>query len=212
MILKKKKSLQFMEKINRLHLIYSMFQFKRKKYQSYSDEMLVFTYKSEHEKLCLSILYERYAHLVMGVALKYLKDGAMAEDLTSHVFERLIDMLNKHEVANFKSWLYMVSKNECLMFLRKQRREVPIELETIVEQNEEKDHLLYDAQLNLLNEKIDALKDEQRKCIELFYIHEKSYNEISVELALTLNQVKSAIQNGKLNLKILLEKEDEFNQ
>lgn len=189
-----------------------MFQFKRKKYQSLSDEMLVLTYKNEHEKMCLSILYERYAHLVMGVALKYLKDGPIAEDLTSHVFEKLLEMLKKHDVENFKSWLYMVSKNECLMFLRKQKSQVPLELDNITEENSDIDHNLYNTQLNLLHEKIDVLKDDQKRCIELFYIQEKSYNEISLELKLTLNQVKSAIQNGKRNLKILLEKENEFNQ
>ena len=189
-----------------------MFQFKRKKYQSYSDEMLALTYKNEQEKMCLNMLYERYAHLVMGVALKYLKDGPMAEDLTSHVFEKLIEMLKKHDIANFKSWLYMVSKNECLMFLRKHKGQVPLELENIHEESSEIDHNLYNTQLNLLHEKIEVLKDDQKRCIELFYIQEKSYNEISLELKLTLNQVKSAIQNGKRNLKILLEKENEFNQ
>jgi len=189
-----------------------MFRFKQKKYQSYSDETLVLMYKREEDKLCFGVLYERYGHLVMGVALKYLKDGPLAEDLTGHVFEKLIEMLKNHDISNFKSWLYMVSKNECLMFLRKQNREIPLELDIAGEDGSELDHSIHNSQLNLLHEKIVNLKDEQKKCIELFYIYEKSYSEISLELNITTKQVKSAIQNGKRNLKILLEREDEFKQ
>ncbi|MNY44876.1 RNA polymerase sigma factor [compost metagenome] len=56
-----------------------------------------------------------------------------------------------------------------------------------------------------LEKAIQHLKDEQRICIELFYLKDKSYQEISDELNIPLNTVKSSIQNGKRNLKIWME-------
>lgn len=188
-----------------------MFSFRRKKYHSYSDEQLVNAYKMEWDKFYISLLYERYSHLVMGTALNYLKNRTEAEDITMNVFESLFEKLKVHDVVNFKSWLYMVTRNECLMFLRKVKRAVPIELESISEETES-DLEHKEIQLDLLASQIETLKSEQRKCIELFYLEQQSYQEISDALSISIKQVKSAIQNGKRNLKILLEKENEFNQ
>ena len=187
-----------------------MFQFNRKKYSRYTDEELVNSYRHDWHTICISILYERYGHLVMGVALKYLKDGPEAEDLTMHVFELLLAKLKVHEVQHFRSWLFMVTRNECLMHLRRLKRIVPDELEHT--SSSSTDHEELELQLTLLAAKLDSLKTEQRLCIDYFYLQNKSYAEISGLLTIPITKVKSAIQNGKRNLKILLEQENEFNQ
>ncbi|MFN8166552.1 MAG: sigma factor-like helix-turn-helix DNA-binding protein [Bacteroidia bacterium] len=51
---------------------------------------------------------------------------------------------------------------------------------------------------------IDRLNEDQKKCIELFYLREMSYKDISELTGFSLNQVKSFIQNGKRNLKLIL--------
>ena len=56
-----------------------------------------------------------------------------------------------------------------------------------------------------LDDCLKQLKDLQKECIDEFYMKKKSYSEISSELHVTLNAVKSHIQNGKRNLKICLE-------
>ena len=56
-----------------------------------------------------------------------------------------------------------------------------------------------------LRECIENLKNEQQKCIQLFYLEEKSYKEICMFLKLDEKKVKSFLQNGKRNLKICLE-------
>lgn len=188
-----------------------MFLFKRKYYREKSDEELVALFKNESESLCLGILYERYAHLVMGACMKYLKNPTAAEDLTMQIFESLHSKLVKHEITFFKSWLYMVTKNECFMLLRKKGKEIPFA--EIHDTNREEDVdalLLKEQKISILEELIPSLKDEQRICIELFYLKELSYQQISDQLNLSLNQVKSAIQNGKRNLKLRLEERNEF--
>jgi RNA polymerase sigma-70 factor (ECF subfamily) len=58
---------------------------------------------------------------------------------------------------------------------------------------------------------IQQLNPEQRTCIQLFYLDKKSYQEIADKTGYSLLQVKSYIQNGKRNLKLLLEKQQRTN-
>lgn len=190
-----------------------MFQFNRNKYNNYSDEELVELFQDKGLKLCISLLYERYGHLVMGVGLKYLKNPTDAEDLTMQIFESLFVKLKNHSIKQFKPWLYMVVKNECLMLLRKKKKNIPVELtDNLTNTDTESDIILKELQLSKLEMAIEELKPEQKQCVSLFYLQQKSYSEISLELMISEKQVKSAIQNGKRNLKILLEKEHEFRK
>lgn len=186
--------------------------FKRKKYRKLTDEELVLIIQQQQDSDGIGILYERYGHLVYGLALNYLKNKNDAEDLTSLVFEQLFSKLQKHTVQHFKSWLYMLSKNECLMFLRKLKPQSDIEHHSFELTENEGNSENKEIQLSILENKIDLLKDEQQQCIRLFYLEEKSYQEVSDTLNIPLNKVKSAIQNGKRNLKILLEQHHEFNK
>ena len=187
-----------------------MFQNKRKKYQTLSDDELLALFKKKPQQLILGEYYLRYGHLVFGVALKYFKNKSDAEDITMMVFETLPDKITKHTIHNFKSWLYSVTKNACLMSLRKKgglTTELTTELAHVEELN---DVQLRNIQLDQLEKEIKELNEEQRICIQLFYIEQKSYQQITEETNLPLKKVKSALQNGKRNLKIKLEASDEF--
>ena len=189
-----------------------MFQFRLKKYRQCSDEELILLFKEKQDSAFIGILYERYSHLVMGVALKYLKNVEESQDITSKIFEELPSKLAKHTVDFFKSWLYRVTMNEAFQVLRKKGVEMStdqfpmLEMETTNQeeiQSKEK-------QLEALEKAIEELKPDQKKCIQLFYLQEKSYAEIAQELNLELMKVKSYIQNGKRNIKLQLEELKEF--
>lgn len=189
-----------------------MFSFNYKKYKHNTDEELIALYKANGRSIFIGILYERYGHLVMGACMKYLKNPAEAEDMTMQIFENLHTKLLKHEVNFFKSWLYMVTKNECFMFLRKKGNSVSFnEVTESASEDYSEELKLKEQKLSILEEVIPLLKDDQRICIELFYLKELSYQQISDQLKLSLMQVKSAIQNGKRNLKLRLEERNEFN-
>ncbi len=195
-----------------------IFNFNKKEITEQGDEQLIAEYKRSNDSKYIGELYKRYAHLVFGVCLKYLKDEAAAQDMTMEVFEKLLSDLKNHEVQNFKSWLYMVAKNQCLMLLRKQKGHESVELKT--DRNEEDDertvenelaeHLddvdLKETQLVHLEEGLTTLNPEQKLCLELFYLERRSYVEVAEITGYDLKQVKSYIQNGKRNLKIYLEK------
>ena len=86
----------------------------------------------------------------------------------------------------------------------KKKATLKFELGSVVE-NEPVNHL-QEAEdkefvLHYLKEGIGELKDEQRECIELFYLKECSYAEVASMTGFSLKEVKSHIQNGKRNLK-----------
>lgn len=183
-----------------------MFQ-NRRKYRTMGDEDLVMIYVDKPSNLILEILYKRYAHLVLGLCLKYLKQTQNAEDMCSMIFQKLPDLLLKHDIRYFKSWLYQVSKNECLMQLRKKNPSFSEVNDNILSSDSHAtdDKLEKEKEIRKMELALATLKDNQKKCIQLFYLDELSYQEISQQLNMTINSVKSHIQNGKRNLKIVME-------
>jgi len=188
------------------------------KYNHYSDNELITEYKSTKDNVFVGILYKRYAHLVLGLSLKYLKDEDEAKDAVMQIFEKLLSDLLKHNVEYFKSWLYTFSKNHCLMVIRTKqsllKKEIELELhaDSFMETNNQL-HLNSnndkEKQYQALEKAITELNTEQKQCIELFYLQNKSYQEISDITGFSLNEVKSFIQNGKRNLKLKLERNSE---
>lgn len=164
------------------------------------------TEKQEH----IGVLYTRYTHLILGLCLKYLKDEDVAKDAVMDIFEKMPSLLQKHQVTNFKSWLYSVSKNHCLMQMRKDKSHLDIDMLNISSENfmekDESEHLSKEKELMNLEKAIDQLEEGQKQCIKLFYLNEKSYSEVVMETGFDMNKVKSYIQNGKRNLKIILTK------
>ncbi|MDQ3681553.1 MAG: sigma-70 family RNA polymerase sigma factor [Bacteroidota bacterium] len=182
---------------------------KHRSYDHISDTELLGYYNEDKNQEWLGILLERYTLLLLGVCMKYLKNEEEAKDCVQQIFLKVLTEVTKYKINYFKSWLYMVAKNHCLMKLRgehgKKTKEVfdqyiaaPEEMKTELLENE-KTYLL-------LEESIEELNEEQRQCVILFYLQKLSYQQISEKTAFELSQVKSFIQNGKRNLKIIIEK------
>ena len=143
--------------------------------------------------------------------MKYLKNEEEAKDCVQQVFLKAITELHKYKVEYFKSWLYMVAKNHCLMKLRDKQTRNPAEIKDEMAITPQDDpglapHLEKDRQLEMMEECLQELNKDQKQCVTLFYLEKRSYNEIADITGFTLMQVKSYIQNGKRNLKILLER------
>ena len=188
-----------------------MFDFlTRKKYSSLSDEDLILLYKKEKSNLIMDNIYKRYGNLLLAIAIKYIRNREEAQDIVMNLFEKLGDKIAKHDIQNFKSWLHSTLKNECLMHLRKMKKinsTTTIEnLENVVsELDSEEFYQTKEKVFNQLESSLAELKNEQRKSVELFYLENKSYVEIAEILNISLNNVKSAIQNGKRMLKLKME-------
>ncbi|WP_375557323.1 RNA polymerase sigma factor [Albibacterium profundi] len=150
-------------------------------------------------------------YLIYGLCLKYLKDPGKSEDAVMQIFEELIKKLRVHRVDNFKAWLYTLARNHCLMVLRKESKSPMVSLEENFVEKADYLHLddseaLQEKDLTQMEACIDQLKEDQKRCVKLFYLEQKCYKDIVDETGYTMNQVKSNIQNGRRNLKICMDK------
>ena len=180
-------------------------------YKHISDQQLLENFYEDKDKQWLGILLQRYTLLLLGVCMKYLKNEEEAKDSVQQVFLKAITELQKYRVDYFKSWIYMVAKNHCLMKLRDKQGRLTVEInEKLVPAHEEefdKQKFLEDEKtMELLTASLKELNPEQQQCVTLFYLQKKSYQEISRTTGFSMMQVKSYIQNGKRNLKLLIEK------
>lgn len=179
-----------------------------KNYDNLSDAEILENFYRSGDNSWLGTLLKRYTLSLFGVCMKYLKDEEAAKDTVQQVFEKALSEIPKYKINYIKSWLYMVAKNECLMRLRKKqpvayKDELP---ENITDSHTNETRIRKEELLNLTEQALQQLSEDQRRCIVLFYLESKSYSEISTLTSYSLSQVKSYIQNGKRNLKIILEK------
>lgn len=179
-----------------------------KTFDHITDEELVLKYQESRDNLWLGIVFKRYSLMAIGVCMKYLKDAALAQDVAQQSFIKAIQYLQQHKVTYFKSWFYMVLKNECLMHLRSKKYVV----DTLDDDDRFMDDiaqtdlsLAREEKLQVLEAVIGQLKPDQRECVELFYLQKLSYSDIAEKLGTDIASVRSFIQNGKRNLKILME-------
>lgn len=188
-----------------------MFFRSSKKRAKLSDNELIDLYKDSKDSHYVGELFERYAVQIYAICKKYLKDEEESRDASMEVFEYLLKELLKYEVRNFKSWLGSATRNFCLMRIRKNKSQTQKEEDfkknekPFVEEAQEMHPMEEDAkekQLQQLELALSELNDEQKTCLELFFIKGKSYDEVVSITGFTYKQVKSFIQNGKRNLKI----------
>lgn len=175
-----------------------------------NDGELVQKYKLTGDINVLGLLYQQYMELVYGVCLKYFKEPDEAKDAVITIFEELVTKLKKYEVTNFKSWLYKLAKNYCLMKLRSRKSQlvnVDVEIMHLAENIHQEDVEEKELQLTIMENCIEQLPDEQKQAIQLFYLKEKCYKEIANITETDMAKVRSFIQNGRRNLKICMEKQ-----
>lgn len=181
---------------------------KSDKYNDITDAELLQNFYKDHDNKWLGILLPRYTLLLLGVCMKYLKNEEDARDCVQQIFLKVINELHKYKVDYFKSWIYMIAKNHCLMKLRGNKN-VSVELneKTIPAEEgqiDKTDLIEKETLLAKMQQAIKQLNREQQECVNLFYLQKKSYSEVSEITGFTMLQVKSHLQNGKRKLKLLM--------
>ncbi len=177
------------------------------------DNELIDRFRKQGDRDALGELFQRYAHLVLGVCLKYLGDADEAQDATMQVYERLFESLKKHEITQFRGWLVQVARNHCLMILRSRKTQRQRQDKYLTETEEPVvefsllEHRLDEKEMALthLEECLEGLGTDQGTCVRLFFYEKKSYQEIAQLTGFDLKSVKSYLQNGKRNLRLCME-------
>lgn len=182
-----------------------------------SDQELLQEYQLENKLSAFEALFLRYSHQTFLTCMKYLKNEDDSKDAVMEIFEKSIHDLKKYDISNFKGWLYLKTRNFCLYKIRRQKKK------NLADKKMQKDEKIFmenydsntlnsssEARINKLMEAIEKLSADQKTCIKLFFFEKKTYQQIADATDLELNKVKSNIQNGKRNLKNLLEQTEAF--
>lgn len=180
-----------------------------------TDAELLEDFRLSGDRYWLGILLERYTLLLFGVCMKYLRDEEAARDTVQQVHLKALIEWEKYPVDYVKSWLYTVARNQCLMKLRtKGQQLVDLDEHGYRLSSDDTSVLLAqekEVRLEAIEEALAQLSEAQRACIIRFYLEEQSYQQISEITGYSLNEVKSHLQNGKRNLRIIIEKRAEKN-
>ena len=178
---------------------------KRAEITQLSNDELFDLYKREEQTIYFGELYRRYIPMVYGVCLKYLANEADAQDAVMDLYEDLNQRMLKYAITSFHSWLYTVTKNHCLLKIRKEKQVHFVDLNEAIMENGDfftlSDREQSAEQASALSYCLTELSSEQRTSIEFFYYENKSYADIVTITGYSLEKVKSYIQNGKRNLK-----------
>ena len=188
----------------------SLLSLFRKK--EYTDDELLKRFLQTNNQEELGLLFDRHLSLIYGICLKYLKNPDDASDAVMDIYEKLLKDVGRFEIQNFRAWLARNAVNHCLMKLRtdKGRKSRWQEVEFFLSDDVESEHEAHlnkkteDARIESMHLALQELKDDQRNCITLFYLHRHTYSEIASIMEITENEVKSHIQNGKRNLKNII--------
>ena len=179
-------------------------------HQNLSDQELLQRYKADGNGDWVGILFDRYALQLLGLCMKYLKNEEDARDSVQQIFLKVLSDIHKHDVVYFKAWICQVARNHCLMQLR-HHKELELKEDYMPGSAQQEDistevYVQKDTMLEHMEQALGELNKEQATCVRMFYLEKRSYQEITEQTGFSLLQVKSYIQNGKRNLKILLEK------
>ena len=148
-------------------------------HQNIADEQILAAFK-KGDPIAIKHLYDKYLHVIYGVCLKYLKHRADAQDATAELFEKFHTLTIPEDINNLKTWLFVVTKNHCLMQLRKTKREFPQMISDALMESGDEVHpidkaLQKEREMDVLMQCIEALKSEQKACIDLFYLKKQCY-------------------------------------
>ncbi len=177
------------------------------------DIALLTAYRLNGDLAVLGELFAKHSEMVYYVCLRYFKETERSKDAVMQIFEELIHKVPKQEIKDFPKWLYVVSKNHCLMALRAAKNKMEIPTDDFVEfgakLHPEETYEEKEERLSLLERCIEKLPDKQKVSIDLFFINEKCYKEVAEITGYSLKDIKSYIQNGKRNLKNCMERHHE---
>lgn len=184
-------------------------------YRNLSDEELLQHVAQKQDQEAFNMLYRRYAHLALGVGMKYLGNPSLAQDVTQTVFTRIWTDSAQYQVRQFRPWFYTVVKNYCLMELRKNDEHVEISensLATFMESDDQVHRKMKEEELFVIvQDCLRHLNDYQQVCMKYFYLQQKTYAQTAELLDLTEKEVKSHLQNGRRNLKICVKEKWDNN-
>ncbi len=176
------------------------------------DDISLFVLIKKRDKDAFTIVYNKYHKYLYALAIRYLKNGEMAEEIVQHVFVKLWETVNDIKIQiNLKNYLFTMTKNLILNTIRDKKDIISLYYENaqIEISDESSDFLkmLEERQLiSLLHEAIENLPFQKREICKLKINENKSNQEIAEIMELSVNTVKSHYQEAIKMLRAYFDK------
>ncbi|MCK4889527.1 MAG: RNA polymerase sigma factor [Candidatus Aminicenantes bacterium] len=173
------------------------------------ENRVLIKYIKEGDKRGWNMLIDKYSRTVYNLAFNFCGCSDDANDLTQDIFIKIYKNIDKFDESfNISSWIIRISKNHCIDYWRKNKKNnfrIDLEDNLVRDENSPEDNLIKSADLNKLREKILQLKPEVRSLLILRDIQNHSYQEIADSLNIPLGTVKSKINRARIQLAKLYE-------
>jgi RNA polymerase sigma-70 factor (ECF subfamily) len=179
------------------------------------DADLVVALKAGDRRAVLEGLMDRYRQKVMHLAVSIVRDPALAEDLSQTVFVKAWQALSKFDGrASLSTWLYTITRNTCLTALERERRIVPLEDFNEVADDDGDPMLFGTAQAGVesagqaaaeydVAKLLEQLPEPYRRVVVLFYLEDRSCEEVGELLSMPTGTVKALLHRGRKRLAAL---------
>jgi RNA polymerase sigma-70 factor (ECF subfamily) len=160
-------------------------------------------------------LMERYRQKVMHLAVSIVRDPALAEDLSQTVFVKAWQALPKFDGrASLSTWLYTITRNTCLTAVARERRIVPLEDFNELADDDGDPMLFGRAQAGVesagqasaeydVAKLLQQLPEPYRRVVVLFYLEDRSCEEVGELLSMPTGTVKALLHRGRKRLAAL---------
>lgn len=156
----------------------------------------------ENEKEAYEKLYQKYSSLVYRIACTVLKNKENAEDVMQNVFVKLANLPKEKLPTKYEaSWLYSVTKNEAISYLRKNKEPLPIEE---VSKERKEDELEEFMQRDSYETMISYLENKEKQIISLKVEMGLSFKEIASLLNMPMGSVQWKYYKSLHSLKLLI--------
>jgi RNA polymerase sigma factor (sigma-70 family) len=167
------------------------------------DLELIRNFLKSRANPCFDLIYEKYAAKVYSKCIALLKDEAMAKDATQEIFMKVFLNLSKFgERARFSTWLYSITYNFCIDYLRKKKRRGNIfsdEMERApdVEEDEVSDKVLLEMKVGHLRKVLEMIPPDDKYVLLMKYQEDLSIKEIAEVLDKSESAIKMKIKRAK---------------
>jgi RNA polymerase sigma-70 factor (ECF subfamily) len=178
------------------------------------DADLVAALRRGDRHAVLEGLMERYRQKVMNLAFSILRDAALAEDMSQTVFVKVWQAMPSFDGrAALSTWLYTIARNTCLTAVTRERRMVPLEDFSDVSDDEEP--LSFGAHASGAESSgqaaaeydvarlLEQLPEPYRRVVVLFYLEDRSCEEVGALLSMPTGTVKALLHRGRKKLAAL---------
>jgi RNA polymerase sigma-70 factor (ECF subfamily) len=167
-----------------------------------ADEAIILLIQAGRVREAFERLVPAYRRRVFGLAYSILRDRGGAEDLAQEVFVKLWQALPRYDGrAQLSTWIYAITRNAAISTLRSRRRSVSLsdpgvlaEVEVVVAVP------AVSADDVALRRHVEGLPEKQRQAVTLYYLDERSVDEVAAMMGMPVNTVKTHLHRARASL------------